>query len=252
MEAQEHDAHPEEPPSGALVAEWAGAVVGAAAELDAGVGALRARRSGHLRLSASYTVAEYLLPSWLQAFHRRHPETVAALEVVNSTTVVERVSAGRDDLGFVESPGPPGGLAEREVGGDELVVGVTSDHPWASRRRALPPAALAEVTFVLRERGSGTRETFEQATQRLGLDLPRASLELGSTTAVKAAVERGRDPGVLSRLAVQAEVADGRLVVVPVDGLDLTRRLRAVWRAGISLEGPASALLAGLAPLDPR
>jgi DNA-binding transcriptional LysR family regulator len=171
--------------------------------------------------------------------------------VVNSAAVLERVRDERAELGFVESPGPIVGLACRTVLTDELVVVVSPDHPWARRRRPLPPRALASEPLVLREPGSGTRDTLSQALAEIGLGEPSAALELGSSSAVRAAAIAGAAPAVLSRLAVEDAVAAGRLHIVEVDGLDLGRELRAVWLPTRRLSPSARVLLERAAAGEP-
>ncbi len=230
-------------PAGALVAGWAQAAVDAAAALDAGVVALRRERDSRLRIAASMTVAEYLLPAWLTALRAVDPGAVVALSAVNSAEVAHAVLAGTADIGFVEGPAVPCGLHAEPVGRDNLTLVVAPAHPWARRRRGVPAAELARTALVSREAGSGTRGYLEQALQaQAGLDpadrVPAAA-ELSSTTAIKAAVTAGAAPAVLSSLAVAAELAAGTLRAVPVTGVDLTRALRAVWPDGRRLTGPA-------------
>ena len=119
---------------------------------------------------------------------------------------------------------------------------VTPAHPWARRRRALLPEELAATPLVVREVGSGTRTTLDDALR----DLPRAEplLELASGAAVRTSVLAGVGPAVISTLAVRDQVEAGTLRVVEVEGLVLTRRLRAVWREPRRLTGPAAELVA--------
>jgi DNA-binding transcriptional LysR family regulator len=231
-------------PEGVLVAEWSAAVLAAADQLRAGVASLAKPSGGHLTVAASYTIAEHLLPRWLGVLHAKHPNVAVALDVVNSSVVLERVRDGAADVGFIESPGSTGGLAGRVVGSDELVVVVPAEHPWVKRRTPISPAELVATPLVLRESGSGTRDSLLVALSALDLGPPAAALELGSTASVKAAVVAGSGPAVLSRVAVEAEVRSGRLSVVPVDGLDLQRTLRAVWRRGGRLAAAAATLVA--------
>src|SRR5512142_33926 len=107
---------------GALVADWARVVVDAAASLDAAITALRGRHDGRLRVAASQTIAEYLLPGWLTAFAAAAPATGVALEAGNSVHVAEAVLAGRADLGFVEGPQVPPLLEYHDIGQDELCL----------------------------------------------------------------------------------------------------------------------------------
>ncbi len=128
------------------------------------------------------------------------------------------------------------------VGTDSLVTVVAPSHPWA-RRTAVPVEALITTPLVLREVGSGTRDALTAALVDLGYDEPLASLELGSTSAVKAAIATGGSPGVLSDLAVRDDVAAGRLAVVNIRGLRVKRDLRVIWRSEAGLAGSARDLV---------
>ncbi|GAA2093644.1 LysR family transcriptional regulator [Actinomadura alba] len=228
--------------AGALVAEWALQVIEAARALDAGLGALREHRDGRLRVVASLTVAEYLMPGWLLALHEARPGTAVTLRVANSATVAEQVLAGQADLGFVEGATAPTGLGCAVIATDRLLVAVAPRHPWARRRGEVTARELAATPLILREQGSGTREVLDQALSEYG-GTAKPLLELASTTALKAAAASGAGPVVVSELAVADEVTTGRLVAVPVAGLDLRRPLRAVWPTGQRPAGPARHLL---------
>lgn len=227
---------------GATVADWARDVVVASDRLEAGIGALRATRNSELRLSASMTIAEYLLPRWLTELAHRSPTTRVALQVRNSTEVARDVLAGTADVGFVEGVRLPAGLRSQVVARDELVVVVGRRHPWSRRRRKVRVEDLAGASLVLREPGSGTREALERALTRTGATV-QPQLVLGSSAAIKTSIESGEGVSVLSRLVVADELAAGRLVAVPVDGLDLRRSLRAIWPTGTRLIEPAAELL---------
>ncbi|MFD0263660.1 LysR family transcriptional regulator [Kitasatospora indigofera] len=229
--------------AGRLVVEWARNVVEAAQALDAGIDALRENRDARLRVVASLTVAEYLMPGWLLALHGVSPQTSVTLRTANSADVAGHVLAGEADLGFVEGPTTATGLSGTVVAADRLVVVVAPDHPWARRRAPLTGPELAATALVLREPGSGTREVLEMALEPYG-GAARPLMELASSTALKAAAMTGAGPVCLSELAVVEELATRRLVEVPlVAGLDLRRPLRAVWPAGQRPSGPARELL---------
>jgi DNA-binding transcriptional LysR family regulator len=227
-------------PSGVLVAGWAQAAVDAASALDAGVTALRRDRDSRLRIAASMTVAEYLLPSWLTALRAVHPGAAVALSAVNSAEVADAVLGDRADIGFVEGPGIPPGLHAEPIGRDALTLVVAPAHRWARRHAGVPAAELAQTALVSREAGSGTRRFLADALDRqAGLEPAPPAAELSSTTAIKAAVAAGAGPAVLSSLAVAGDIAGGTLCAVPVTGIDLNRTLMAVWPAGRPLTGPA-------------
>ncbi|MGW2825110.1 LysR family transcriptional regulator [Streptomyces sp. NPDC001443] len=236
--------------TGALVTDWARRVVEAAEAFDAGTQALRDRRDSRLRVAASMTIAEYLLPGWLLALRAQRPDTAVSLLAGNSASVAERLVAGEADLGFVEGLDVPPGLDSAVVAHDRLIVVTAPGHPWARRRRALDAEELAAAPLILRETGSGTRQVLDAA---LG-GLARPLLELSSTTAVKAAAVGGAGPAVLSELALGEELAMRRLVSIPVEGVRLRRDLRAVWPTGHRPAGPARDLLSltrGPSPATP-
>ncbi len=184
--------------AGALVTDWARRVVEAAAAFDAGAQALRHRRDSRLRVAASMTIAEYLLPGWLLALRSQRPDTAVSLLAGNSTTVAERLLSDEADLGFVEGLSVPSGLDSTVIAHDHLIVVTAPTHPWARRQRPVPAEELASTPLILREKGSGTRQVLDAA---LG-GLARPLIELSSTTAVKASAVSGAGPAVLSELAV--------------------------------------------------
>ncbi|GAA1790438.1 LysR family transcriptional regulator [Agromyces lapidis] len=234
---------------GLVVAELAGRLVDGAAELLATATALRERHEARLDLAASLTVAEYLLPAWIAGLRHAHPELDVRVRVENSSQVFELLAAREIELGFVESPSVPHGPRSRIVARDRLVVVVAPTHPW-TRRTHVTAAELAATPLVTREAGSGTRSTLAEAlgpaTGAEGHELAAPAMVLSSNAAVLISAASGAGPAVLSELAARPWVARGELVEVPVDGLDLRRRLRAVWRAGEPLSAPAAALLGQL------
>ncbi|CAM5570735.1 transcriptional regulator [Streptomyces spiroverticillatus] len=229
--------------AGALVTDWAGRIVEAAEAFDAGARALRGRRDSRLRVAASMTIAEYLLPGWLVALQAERPGTAVSLLAGNSAAVARQLLEGAADLGFVEGLAVPEGLDGVVVARDRLIVVVAPGHPWARAGRVVTARELAATPLILREEGSGTRQVLDAAlAEHGGLSAPL--LELSSTTAVKAAAVSGAGASVLSELAVGEEVGARRLVRVEVAGVALARDLRAVWPTGPAPAGPGRDLLA--------
>jgi DNA-binding transcriptional LysR family regulator len=234
-------------PTGLLVAGWAQDVLAAADVFTASLAALRAERSRGVRVAASLTVAEHLLPGWLVAVGRAHPGMAVQVVAANSTVVLEQVRTGTVDLGLIETPDVPGDLSTRTIGHDELAVVVAPDHRWARRRR-IRPDELASTPLLLREEGSGTRRALEVALGAVGhptLAAPAAVLT--STLALRTTTAGGLAPSVLSARAVADDVAAGRLVRVRVDGLQIDRPLSVVWLGVRPGRGAARDLLAVIA-----
>jgi DNA-binding transcriptional LysR family regulator len=220
---------------GAVIAEWAARLLEVAAGLDAGIAALRQDRRARLRVSASSTIAEQLLPGWLASFraaappHRPAPDIV--LTAVNTEQVIGHVAAGSADIGFTEGPRRPAGLRSKVIGQDRLVVVVAPGHRWA-RRGTVSATELAGTPLVSREGGSGTRDTLSAAlTAALGAGAAQVppALSVSTTAAVRAAVLAAAAPAVISELAVAEDLAGGRLIEITAPELDLHRVLRAIW-----------------------
>jgi DNA-binding transcriptional LysR family regulator len=228
--------------AGLAVVQWSEEVLDGMRRLLIGTAAVRADGQTHLRVIASMTVAEYLVPGWLNRLRVSDPQIVISLQMGNSEHVAEVMKHRGADMGFVEGRRAPPGLGSRVVKADDLVVVVAASHRWAHRRKPVTASELAGTPLVLREAGSGTREVLETALLSLGLTVT-PFVELGSTTAIKAAVASGAGPGVLSRLATDADVHDGRLVIVPTEGFSLERSIRVVWPRDRPLSPLAKRLL---------
>ena len=226
--------------NGRLVVEWADSLLRHAAKVDAGLASLRDINRASIRVSASLTIAEQLLPMWLVGLQadarRRGKEPIGiVLTATNSVLVAEQVRSGDADLGFVEGPRAPRGLRSTVVAHDELILVMPPGHPWARRRRAVTVEELVRSPLVVRERGSGTRDFLESVVAAwTGSDLGfiEPALQLSTSAAVRTAVLAGAGPTVISRLAVGDDLSAGRLVEVTITGLDLRRDLRAIWVGG--------------------
>lgn len=225
---------------GQVVVDWAGRVLDTVDLLLGAAGSLQAAADTDLRVAASMTIAEHLMPRWLFETRTKHPELHVGLEVTNSEQVQELVLAGSSELGFVEGPRIDPRFDSRAVAVDRLVVVVAPEHPWSRRRRPLRREELVAAPLVVREPGSGTRQTVEEV---LGGQHAAPLLELGSNEAVKGAVAAGAGAAVLSVLAVAAELAEGRLVEVSISDVDMTRELTAVWLRDTRLSEPCGWLL---------
>lgn len=209
---------------------------------DAAMADLARHERRMLRVAASYTIGETLLPIWLAALRLDRPELLVDARVGNSAEVVACVLASDVDLGFVETPEPPAGVDYLEVGSDELVAVVAPASDLA-HLDVVDASSLAAATFVTREQGSGTREAGARWLARLGAE-PAQELALSSTGAVKGAVEAGAGFALLSRRAVERELAAGSLAELRVAVACPPRPLGAITKPGARAPEPALRLLA--------
>lgn len=224
--------------AGVVVAEWADQLIGVAQRVDAGIATLRTESRIRVKVAASLTIAEQLMPRWLVSMKAdasrggvSAPDVI--LTAMNSEHAIAAVQEGTTaDVGFIEAPGVPKELRSRVIAHDELVVIVQPTHKWARRSTPISADELSNTPLVSREPGSGTRESLLAALRRsLGESVNQAApvIELSSATAMRAAVLAGAGPAVMSRLSAADDLALHRLRAVPVANLDLKRDLRAIW-----------------------
>ncbi|TRX72970.1 LysR family transcriptional regulator [Pseudomonas mangiferae] len=199
---------------------------------------------GELRLGASATLGAYVLPPWVERFHARHPAVLIELQVSNTRAVTEQLDDGRISLGFVEGPFRQADYAHHRLARDTLLPVVGPGHPLAGRSNLLA-ADLATHSLYLREPGSGTRACIEQAYATLGLEV-QARMSVGSSEALKRLVAGGQGIAWLSEHAVDAELAQGRLLRLDLRDLVIERDLHVLWRAADSLSPAPAAFLQDL------
>jgi len=176
----------------------------------------------NVRLCASLTVGNYMLPSFIGRFARRHPYARFHMEVGNTQHVVASVRQFECDAGWIEGLAQDPLLHSLPWREDRLVIIAAPNHPLAGRRAM--PAALAAAPWVLREKGSGTREVFEEAIAgKFGL--LHVPVELGGIGAVKRAVMAGVGLSCISRSTIELELKAGQLALVQTPWLNLRRQI---------------------------
>jgi DNA-binding transcriptional LysR family regulator len=178
-------------------------------------------RAVNLRLGASSTIGNYLLPQLIGRFRAGRPDSRIELEVGNTEQIINAVLQYEIDIGFVEGPCLHPDIEAIFWRNDELAICAAPGHPLA-QPGAAGIEALRNADWILRERGSGTREVVEQLlmSQLGGI---RLAMELGGTEAIKRAVESGMGISCLPIIALTGAVERGNLVSIPTPFLRLTR-----------------------------
>lgn len=189
--------------------------------------------SGPLVLGSSTGPGELLLPRLLGGFKSDNPEVEISLVVQDTQTVCDRVLDDDLELGVVGAARPHRGLLFEPFVRDELVVICPPSHPLANTGR-IDLAALAAQPMILQQRGSGVRAVLEAAFRAAGIRMRDVdvTLELGLQQSVRAAVLDGLGITVISRLAVERDIAENRLVALEVMGAVLARDFSLVRHAG--------------------
>lgn len=219
-------------PGGELLLDFARATLAAYDALREELDRRRDVVAGELRLAASTTPGEYLVPQLLAGFRTQHPGVEAQVTVGDTAGVVRQVLSGECDLGFIGAPVERPGLALERLAADEVVLAIYTGHPFAGRERVTWQEVLAQP-LIVREEGSGTRHTVEGALAAQGKALPPESvaLTLGSTQAVVQAIRDRLGIGFVSRRAVVRVPPAERLPTVAIEGLEFSRYLFIVYLA---------------------
>lgn len=232
---------------GRALLDPARALLVAAADLEALAGVGQSHAAGgaplQLRIGASTTIGNYLLPHRVAALLAGHPHAQVDLRIGNSADVVAAVQRLEVDLGLIEGPCHESGLQVLPWQRDALVIVAAAGSPLG---QAADLAALASARWLLREPGSGTREAVEQALLPHLHHFARA-MQLGSTEAIKQAAAAGLGVACLSRHAVADLVALGSLCILDTPLPPLSRQLWVVRHPGKRVPPPLAALL-GLPP----
>jgi len=183
-----------------------------------------------LYLGASLTVGEYILPRLLGPFGKEYPNISISMKVINTRQILDEVLNHQLNFGLVEAEIRHPDVHTEAVMNDELMLIVPPDHPLANARTVRMEDAL-QYPFVLREQGSGTRRVMEEELERAGFDPAEMKIvmELGSTGAVKSAVEAGLGLSILSQSSVKHETALGVLKVKKVEGIRFSRSFYAIY-----------------------
>jgi DNA-binding transcriptional LysR family regulator len=200
-----------------------------------------AGQAAPLNLVAVTTAGEYVLPPILKVFREAHPEVQLRMEVGNRSTVFERLAAREADLGFGGRPPEGRGIRGTPFLDNELIVVGPRDHRLAGAA-SVDPAQLQEETWLVREGGSGTRESTEEFWAHHQLQVPPA-MTLGSNGAVKQAAAAGLGITLISAHAVTSELAAGVLCRLPVGGSPLRRSWYVLYLEGDPQSGSSMEFL---------
>jgi DNA-binding transcriptional LysR family regulator len=203
-----------------------------------------AGRPGHIRVSAVTTAGEYVLPPILAAFLREWEDLQVTIEVSNRAGVLASLLNEQVDLAVGGRP-PVGGAIQGEPFLDNPIVLVgRPDHPLRSRR-SFDPRLLSGETWILREPGSGTRQTTEEFIASNDIEAG-SIMNVGSNGAITRAVELGLGVTLISQAAVAQELAAGRLALLRARGTALRRSWYALYRKHAPLPTSAELFLAFL------
>lgn len=190
-------------------------------EMEAGAQSLN--NSGTLRIGASVTIGNCLIPGLLKSFSKKHPGVIVKIQVDNSEKIEQSILDSQIDLGLIEGVTHNSQLISEAFQEDELVLLLAPGHRLETQTSVMPEQ-LKDESFLMRERGSGGREILESALLLHNIDIEPA-WESISTQAILQAVAGGLGISVLPRLLAEPLLTQGILVTRPIEGISLKREL---------------------------
>lgn len=190
-------------------------------DLETVVANFQGLHRGRLRVGV-ITTAKYFIPELLGGFSTQYPGIDVSLKVTNRERVLERLSQGEDDIYVLGQAPEDQGLVAIPFAPNPLVVVASTEHPLAGERN-IPLSRLAEEPLIVREPGSGIRDTTMRLFRDHGLR-PKVRMELGSNEAIKHAVVGGLGVSILSLHTLTLEGAGGPVDLLDVEGFPIERQ----------------------------
>lgn len=193
------------------------------------------RVSGELRIGASSTVAQYVLPPVLALFLKKFPDVKLTMLNGNSLQIEQALLKKKIDLGLVEGDSKQSAIHYTPFLRDELVA-VCSTKSMLTVYEELTINQLKQIPVVLRENGSGTLEVLETELKRHRLKLSDLNvvMQLGSTESIKLFLENSDCLGFVSIRSITTETAEGKFKVIDINNLKTNRMFQFIQRQGVS------------------
>lgn len=199
-------------------------------EMEDALAALGDVETGEVTLAANPTIGIYLLPPVVASFRARYPCVKINLQILKSRQIIEDTLEWRLDFGLMElDPAElPLGMEHETIAYDELILVVSPRHPW-SVLSELKPEELRDGVLILREPGSGHRESIEHAFAHLGYSISPL-LTVPDSEVIKQMTIKGVGATIISVMSVKSELASGELLHLPIANLEMRPQLSMVWR----------------------
>jgi DNA-binding transcriptional LysR family regulator len=218
--------------AGRLLLPWARKLIRVSIEMQEMMASLHDKIVGYLRIACSTTSGKYILPQLAARFHNRYPWVKVVILSCTQERVVPRLLEADANIGVLSREAFEEGLESQEFFTDHIIFIVPADHTWAVRP-CVEPAELIGAPLIMREPTSGTRRVtlIELGKHDIHLEDLNIFLEVGNAEAIVETVAAGFGAAFVSRLSAASVLQTGRVVEVPVAGMDLRRKIYMVRRA---------------------
>lgn len=202
-------------------------------ELEFELGRMNDTFNGTFRIGASSTIAQYLIPEVIAAFHKRYPKIELFIFNGNSFEMESKLLLNEIDLALVENASSQSDIKYIDFYDDEIVA-ITGANSVYSKRKQITMADFQQIPIVLREKGSGTLEVIQKSLQKYGINLEDLNvfIHLGSTEAIKNFLYNFDGIALVSERSIDKELQLKTIVKLGIGNLKLNRKFRIALRHG--------------------
>lgn len=186
--------------------------------------------SGPLSIGSSYTFGEYVLPHIIAKMHKEYPLIIPTITIGNTNEIANLVLGNQLDVGIVEGEFKDKHLVIEPFAKDSMYLVASPKHRLAQKNSKISISELEEETWIVREKGSGTREVTEKMFRLCEMN-PKNTLEFGSTQLIKESIEAGIGISLLSYWAIRKECSMGTLSIINLKQLPIIRTFSIVLRS---------------------
>jgi len=235
--------------SGEFLLEQARKIFGLEAELERTLAEMRQLQRGLLKISTTKTYARYVMPMYVSRFHESHPCIQVNMEEGSSAEVCRSLLEGRSEVGVLAASRLVRGLTFVPFRQEEVCLFASPKSALAQRGRLITIGDLADQPIIMREEGSSLCELVLQCLSRQGV-VPQVIVQTSNSDCVKAMVEQDQGVAFLVRAAIETDVREGRLAVIPIKGQVLALQVNIAYLDGADLSPATIEFLKVLAPND--
>lgn len=197
---------------------------------------------GALRIGSSITIGAALIPQAVRLYSQQYPEVEIKMVIDNSQVIEKKVLSNEVDFGLLEGAVHDPNLVAEDFAEDRMLLVAAPSHPLTQLGRPLTAEDLKNQRFILRERGSGVRELFESVLLAHDLSVEPSWESINAETIVEA-VAQGLGVTAMPQALVEQDLAAGRLLSLPVEGMDFCRKLKIIHHKNKYLSHSAMAFL---------
>jgi len=238
-------------PAGETLLDYTRCILRLVAEAESAVLEIDKLANAQIAIGATPGAGVYLLPDWIQSFHKRFPNLATFLRTDTTSNIAADTLTGKLDIGFVEGElaiePPLSALILHEI---ELFVIVSSEHPW-TKRKQVELQELHGHPFITRPPGSQTRSWIDQTLAQHGI-LPRIVAEFDNPEAIMQAVASGMGVSILPDWGLDKHRSGASLKRLTIKDLSLRRTLKLIWNADAPFKPVSRAFLSHLADEFPQ